>query len=72
MDKEILREEYKHKAKASELRDERLKDFIQLLYCKQHKYFKAWVWTLDYRLHKTYEESDYNSLMKKAKVLFRA
>jgi hypothetical protein len=43
MDKEILREEYKHKAKASELRDERLKDFIQLLYCKQHKYFKAWV-----------------------------
>ena len=66
------REEYKHKAKASKLWDDRLTDFIQLLYCKQHKYFKAWVKTLDYWLRKTYEEKDYNMLMKKAKVLFRA
>lgn len=69
---QINREEYKHKAKASELWDERLKDFIQLLYCKQHKYFKARVWTLDYRLHKNYEDTEYKALMKRAKVLFRA
>ena len=68
----INREEYKHKAKASELRDERLKDFIQLLYCKQHKFFKARVKTLVYRLRKNYEENDYNALMDRAKVLFKA
>ena len=72
MPKQINREEYKHKANASELWDERLKDFIQLLYCKQHKYFKAWVKTLDYWLCKTYEEKEYNALMKRAKVLFNA
>lgn len=65
-------EEYKHKANASKLWDDRLPDFLQYLYCKQHKYFKAWVWTLEYWLRKNYEENDYNALMKKAKVLFRA
>lgn len=70
--KEMLWEEYKHKAKASELLDERLADFIQLLYCKQHKFFKAWVKTLDMWLCKMYEEQEYNALMKKAKILFNA
>lgn len=65
-------EEYKHKAKASELWDERLVSFIQLLYCKQHKFFKAWVKTLDYWLMKQYDEKEYNALMKRAKVLFNA
>lgn len=65
-------EEYKHKAWASKLWDDRLPDFLQYLYCKQHKYFKAWVKTLDHWLRKTYEEDDYNALMKRAKVLFRA
>lgn len=65
-------EEYKHKAWASKLWDDRLPDFLQYLYCKQHKFFKEWVKTLDYWLHKNYEENDYKMLMKKAKVLFRA
>jgi len=72
MPKQIDREEYKHKCNASQLWDERLKDFIQLLYCKQHKYFKAWVHTLEYRLGKTYEQEEYDALMKRAKVLFKA
>ena len=70
--KSMEREEYKHKAKASELWDEKLADFIQLLYCKQHKFFKAWVKTLDYRLHNKYEEQEYKWLMKRAKILFNA
>lgn len=65
-------EEYKHKAWASKLWDDRLPDFLQLLYCKQHKFFKAWVHTLEYWLGKTYEQSEYDMLMKRAKVLFKA
>lgn len=68
----MAREEYKHKAKASELWDEKLSDFIQLLYCKQHKYFKAWVSVLDHWLCKQYTEDEYNELMARAKVLFNA
>lgn len=68
----MLWEEYKHKAKASELLDERLADFIQLLYCKQHKFFKAWVSVLNHRLCQEYDKKEYNSLMKRAKVLFNA
>jgi len=70
--KQMNWEEYKHKAWASKLWDNRLPDFLQYLYCKKHKYFNAWTKTLEYWLRKNYEENDYKMLMKKARVLFRA